>query len=275
MKKNREDIEKKIDEGVKATLAKVRAPIDKEIANLKTRLEQAQAELLFPARAGVDATGRDDARDPVRRRPQKLRHLVVRPMAEWDKAASCLREPRADSSDLRDHVTLLGCRVLEIASDDCEVEALEQTGIARPGLDERRDALHPVEPGDREEQRKPAPLSGQRGDRRGEGAGRRPAGVDGVPCGGVDGDPLGDRAEAIGVDCGEGRPEQLPKLALEARSGKHGERGGLAHHPIEEPRAEDVLVLEIGRGKRGAVEVPGRLGVAEHRVAVRPRTPAR
>jgi hypothetical protein len=42
MKKNREDIEKKIDEGVKATLAKVRAPLDKEIANLKSRLEQVQ-----------------------------------------------------------------------------------------------------------------------------------------------------------------------------------------------------------------------------------------
>src|SRR4051812_13249563 len=42
MKKNREDIEKKIDEGVKATLAKVRAPIDKEIASLKSRLEQVQ-----------------------------------------------------------------------------------------------------------------------------------------------------------------------------------------------------------------------------------------
>jgi len=42
MKKNRDDIERKIDEGVKATIAKVRAPIDKEIATLKTRLESLQ-----------------------------------------------------------------------------------------------------------------------------------------------------------------------------------------------------------------------------------------
>ena len=42
MKKNREDIEKRIDEGVKAAVARVRAPIDKEIATLKTRLESLQ-----------------------------------------------------------------------------------------------------------------------------------------------------------------------------------------------------------------------------------------
>ena len=42
MKKNRDDIERRIDEGVKATIAKVRAPIDKEIATLKTRLESLQ-----------------------------------------------------------------------------------------------------------------------------------------------------------------------------------------------------------------------------------------
>ena len=43
MKKNRDDIERRIDEGVKAAVAKVRAPIDKEIASLKTRLESVQA----------------------------------------------------------------------------------------------------------------------------------------------------------------------------------------------------------------------------------------
>jgi hypothetical protein len=43
MKKNRDDIERRIDEGVKAAVAKVRAPIDKEIATLKTRLESVQA----------------------------------------------------------------------------------------------------------------------------------------------------------------------------------------------------------------------------------------
>jgi hypothetical protein len=45
MKKNSEDIEKRIDEGVKAAVARVRAPIDKEIATLKTRLESVQSRL--------------------------------------------------------------------------------------------------------------------------------------------------------------------------------------------------------------------------------------
>ena len=43
MKKNRDDIERRIDEGVKVAVAKVRAPIDKEIATVKSRLEQLQS----------------------------------------------------------------------------------------------------------------------------------------------------------------------------------------------------------------------------------------
>ncbi len=39
MKKNREELERRVDEGVKAAVAKVRAPIDKEIATLKSRVE--------------------------------------------------------------------------------------------------------------------------------------------------------------------------------------------------------------------------------------------
>ena len=45
VRKNRDDIEKRIDEGVKVAVAKVRAPIDKEIAALKTRLETVQTRL--------------------------------------------------------------------------------------------------------------------------------------------------------------------------------------------------------------------------------------
>ena len=40
VKKNREEFERKIDDGVKATIARVRAPIDGEIAQLKLRLEK-------------------------------------------------------------------------------------------------------------------------------------------------------------------------------------------------------------------------------------------
>ncbi len=40
MRKNREEFERRIDDGVKAAIAKVRAPIDKELAQLKQRLEK-------------------------------------------------------------------------------------------------------------------------------------------------------------------------------------------------------------------------------------------
>src|SRR6476660_4844187 len=45
VKKNREEFERKIDEGVKAAVAKVRAPIDKEIAALKERVEKLQQKV--------------------------------------------------------------------------------------------------------------------------------------------------------------------------------------------------------------------------------------
>lgn len=40
MKKNREEFERRVDEGVKTAVAKVRAPIDKELAMLRSRVEK-------------------------------------------------------------------------------------------------------------------------------------------------------------------------------------------------------------------------------------------
>jgi hypothetical protein len=45
VKKNREEFERRIDDGVKAAVAKVRAPIDKEIASLKERVEKLQQKV--------------------------------------------------------------------------------------------------------------------------------------------------------------------------------------------------------------------------------------
>jgi hypothetical protein len=45
VRKNREEFERRIDEGVKAAVAKVRAPIDKEIASLKERVEKLQTRI--------------------------------------------------------------------------------------------------------------------------------------------------------------------------------------------------------------------------------------
>lgn len=45
MKKNREEFERKVDEGVKSAVARVRAPIDKEIAQLKARVEKIQQKI--------------------------------------------------------------------------------------------------------------------------------------------------------------------------------------------------------------------------------------
>ncbi len=42
IRKNREELERKVDEGVRAAVARVRAPIDKEIAHLKSRVEKLQ-----------------------------------------------------------------------------------------------------------------------------------------------------------------------------------------------------------------------------------------
>jgi hypothetical protein len=45
MKKNREELERRVDEGVKSAVARVRAPIDKELAVLKGRIEKIQQRI--------------------------------------------------------------------------------------------------------------------------------------------------------------------------------------------------------------------------------------
>jgi hypothetical protein len=45
MKKNREEFERKIDEGVKSAVAKVRAPVDKELAAMKQRVDKLQQRI--------------------------------------------------------------------------------------------------------------------------------------------------------------------------------------------------------------------------------------
>jgi hypothetical protein len=45
VRKNRAEFERRIDEGVKSAVAKLRAPIDKEIASLKQRVEKLQEKV--------------------------------------------------------------------------------------------------------------------------------------------------------------------------------------------------------------------------------------
>jgi hypothetical protein len=45
MRKNRDEFERRVDEGVRAAVARLRAPIDKEIASLRARLERISARL--------------------------------------------------------------------------------------------------------------------------------------------------------------------------------------------------------------------------------------
>jgi|SRR5688572_2659837 len=66
MRKNREEFERRVDEGVKTAVAKVRAPIDKELAQLKTRLEQLQAkfdDLQKRGRGGQKDTRKNSKKD--------------------------------------------------------------------------------------------------------------------------------------------------------------------------------------------------------------------
>jgi hypothetical protein len=52
MRKNRDEFERRVDEGVRAAVARVRAPIDKEIATLKLRVERVTAKLEQRGRRG-------------------------------------------------------------------------------------------------------------------------------------------------------------------------------------------------------------------------------
>jgi hypothetical protein len=45
MRENREAVERRIDEGVKIAVSRVRAPLDREVGLMKQRLEQLQARI--------------------------------------------------------------------------------------------------------------------------------------------------------------------------------------------------------------------------------------
>ena len=53
VRKNREELERKVDEGVRAAVARARSPIDEEIALLKSRIEKLQTKLDERKRAGA------------------------------------------------------------------------------------------------------------------------------------------------------------------------------------------------------------------------------
>ncbi len=54
VRKNREEFERRVDEGVKSAIAKVRAPIDKELATMKSRVERIQARIEEQKRARAE-----------------------------------------------------------------------------------------------------------------------------------------------------------------------------------------------------------------------------
>jgi hypothetical protein len=64
VRKNREEFERRIDEGVKATIARVRAPIDKEIASLKERIETLTAKVDARAKRKKDEAGGEGSSTP-------------------------------------------------------------------------------------------------------------------------------------------------------------------------------------------------------------------
>jgi hypothetical protein len=45
VQRNRDALERRVDEGVKAAVARVRAPVDRELQAIRTRLEHVQARL--------------------------------------------------------------------------------------------------------------------------------------------------------------------------------------------------------------------------------------
>ncbi len=45
MRKNRDEFERRLDEGVKDAIARARAPIDKQLASVKARLERIQSKI--------------------------------------------------------------------------------------------------------------------------------------------------------------------------------------------------------------------------------------
>jgi hypothetical protein len=60
MKRNRDELERRVDEGVKAAVARVRAPLDKELAALKARLESLTTRIEELQRRGKRTRKKDE-----------------------------------------------------------------------------------------------------------------------------------------------------------------------------------------------------------------------
>ena len=68
MKKNRDELERRVEEGVKAALHKVREPIDREVAQLRGRIEELGRKLEEKGRGRLN---RDKPTDAGKSKPDK------------------------------------------------------------------------------------------------------------------------------------------------------------------------------------------------------------
>ena len=234
------------------------------------RLQEGEAELLLPARAGVDTAGAGDVGDPVGRGAQDLRDLGVRPMAQKDEAPPGTRQARADGLDLREQADRSSAVGLSRspptttrlkpssssgspahASTSCEIPLtrLSRATVSSSGSPSRRSRSDPM-----------AAASERIAGASGAGTGRWPR-----PC---------PRRSLRGWSKPSGRTASNEGPASSARSsrstpgrGEHRQRVGLSQHPLDEPRPEDVVVLEIGGWERRGTDT-GRLALVQDGVRI-------
>ena len=163
---------------------------------------------------------------------------------------------------------LLGRRVLEVAPDDDEIERATQLRRARPRLEQRGEALDPVQPPDRQDQRQTSPRLSkglhprrQIGDRGGVRSRERRR---------VDGrhrDALGDGADRRVADVG-GEADEILQDFPPAGARQQCEPAGPVAHTLHQPGAEQQVLALVGADEAFAVERPARLALLDERVRI-------
>src|SRR4051794_27510029 len=90
--------------------------------------------------------------------------VATSPFARWPSSTkpSRARDTCADIVELTEHQHLLRRRLLEAAADDHQVERTVDLVVARPRLEQEREALDPMQAADADEQWEAVALGGQR-----------------------------------------------------------------------------------------------------------------
>ena len=191
----------------------------------------------------------------------------MRPVAEQQEPVTGSWMTVAGRLQRLQNRALFGARLRKIAADDGEVRSIAQRRVARPGLEQRREALDAVQPPDRQDEREAVARARQAGD------GGCELGGDGVSAG-PDGGGRVERPDRNAFRHGAHEPvtvceaEELGQLLACAGAREQGEAGRAIPQPLYEAGTEQQMLAQVGVHEAVAIKLACQVPAADERVRI-------